>query len=147
MKARLGLGLTHQCLTIAGLANRWPDAHEEFAEVLRLYAAAPPAGDRGRQVLLLAAEARAGQALISFLTANGPQQARYGGLRSAVERYEEALRMLDRIDVVRRTYLERELVYLHNLRSVRQAMRQPARVAEVNARIAAARDRLAQITE
>nr|BFE74174.1 hypothetical protein GCM10020092_074750 [Actinoplanes digitatis] len=59
MKARLGLGLTYQCLTAAGLGDRWADADAEFREVLRLHALGRLFDGNNRHSLLLAAEARA----------------------------------------------------------------------------------------
>jgi hypothetical protein len=142
MKGHLGLGLTYQCLAIAGLGERWAEADVAFGEVLRLHRTTRPTGGAARHALRLAAEARAGQALTAFLTAGRPDQ-RYGGHRAAAVAYEEALRLLGGVGVVRRTNTERELVFLRNLRSVYEAMADPVRVADVDRRIAIAERKLA----
>jgi tetratricopeptide (TPR) repeat protein len=146
MQARLGLGLTYQCLTTAKLGNRWADADAEFREALRLHATARLAGGDARHALRLAAEATAGQALTAFLTANQPDAVRYGGYPAAAAAYEEALQLLNRIDVIRPTNLERELIYLRNLRSVYQAMGASER-GDVDERISATSSRLATIAK
>ncbi len=143
MKARLGLGLTYQCLTVAGLGNHWADADAEFREVLRLHATGRPADGDARHSLLLAAEAKAGQALTAFLTADEPDAARYGGYPTAAAAYEEALRVLGSIDVERPTTVERELIYLRNLRSVYRGMDAVTELRNVDERISAADKRLA----
>lgn len=146
MQARLGLGVTYQCLTIAKLGDHWADADAEFREVLRLHATSRLAGGDARYSLRLAAEAKAGQALAAFLTADQPDAARYGGYQAAAAAYEEALRLLDRIDVVRPTNLKRELVYLGNLRSVYEAMDAP-QLGDVDERISTTSSTLAAIAK
>ncbi|GIF75468.1 hypothetical protein [Asanoa siamensis] len=140
LKARLGLGLAYQCLTLAGGGDHWAAAQAAFEAVLAGYAA-PPAAPRQR--LPLAAEARAGQALTAYLTADKPETAaRYGGYPAAVDAYEEALALLARVDVVRPTHVRRELVLLRNLAAVHERMGAPDRAAEVEDRIGRAEARL-----
>ncbi|MET8152415.1 AfsR/SARP family transcriptional regulator [Actinoplanes sp. NPDC049668] len=146
-KARLGLGLTYQCLTAAGLGDHWADADAEFREILRLRPAGRPMDGNARHSRLLAAEARAGQALTAFLTADGPGAARYGGYPAAAAAYEDALRLLGGMDVERPTMVERELVYLRNLRSVYRAMDAGTELRGVDGRISAATARLATMAD
>ncbi|WP_345071640.1 hypothetical protein [Phytohabitans flavus] len=146
MQAHLGLGLAYQCLTIAKLGDHWADADAEFREVLRLHATGGLAGGEARHSLRLAAEAKAGQALTAYLTAGQSDAARYGGYQTAAAAYEEALALLDRIDVVRPRNLERELIYLRNLRSVYQAMDAPE-LTDVDARISATSSTLASVAK
>jgi hypothetical protein len=143
MKARLGLGLTYQCLAVGGLGAHWAAANAEFAAVLRLHASAHLSDGSARHALRLAAEARAGEALTAFLTVGRPEEARYGGYPAAATAYEEALRLLHRIDVVRLANLEREVILLRNLRAVYQAWPAAGKLAEVDQRIASVDERLA----
>jgi hypothetical protein len=147
MKTHLGLGLTYQCLAIAREGSYWAHADNEFAAVLRLGVAKPPVGEGVRHSLRLAAEARAGQALIAFMTADQPGAAQFGGYPAAAEAYEEALQLLGRIDVTRPTNVQRELTFLRNLRSVYRAMHESARLAEVDERIAATSTRLVSMED
>jgi tetratricopeptide (TPR) repeat protein len=130
MKTRLGLGLTQQCLTIAGAGNRWAAADAEFTAVLRMQAVEHLTGEAGRQALRLAAEARAGQALTASLTA--------GGMRAAACGYEEALDLLARTGVNRPSLRARKLVFLHNLQDAYRAMgaKTLTRMAENRIRLA-----------
>jgi hypothetical protein len=157
MRARVGLGVTYQCLAMATVpppegpaargvgGDRWAEADAEFRQVLLLRAGVPAAGGGARQALRLAAEARAGQALTAFLTAGTPSDDRFGGLPAAAAAYEEALGLLGRIDVVRRTNLQREQVLLRNLRRVYEAMAERDLVADVDDRITVVDERLAVI--
>jgi hypothetical protein len=151
MKALLGLGLTHQCLAISAhddaSDDAWAEANTAFAEVLRLHGTTPMTGAAARQALRLAAEARAGQALTALLTARQPDGARYGGYAAATTGYEDALRLLGRMDVVRRTNVDRELVFLRNLRTAYVALDAPAKLSDVDRRIAIIGRRLAELDE
>lgn len=135
MKAHLGLGLTYQCLSIAHAGDHWQEATAEFAAVLHAHEAARLTEEAGRQSLRLAAEARAGQALVIFLTRSGPPDAQQRKLARAAEAYEEALGLLGRIGVTRPTIRQRELVFLKNLREVYRAQNASAKVAAIDERI------------
>ncbi|MEU4561075.1 tetratricopeptide repeat protein [Actinoplanes sp. NPDC023936] len=130
-KARLGLGLAHQCLSIAEQGDYWADADAEFTAVQRVHASAGLTEEAGRQSSRLAAEARAGQALSAHLTAGG-NAAR---LADAATAYQEAITLLGRIGVDRPTIRERELIFLRNLREVYRAMEARAEFEAVDARI------------
>jgi hypothetical protein len=134
IKARLGLGLTDQCLSLTGAADRWAAADAEFAAVLRLAAGTPLRGTTARQARWLAAEARAGQALTALVSTRAYAVAAAG--------YEEALDMLAGIDVVRSTHLKREITLLRNLRYAYEQQARTADVARTDARIARAEQRL-----
>ncbi|WP_328473528.1 tetratricopeptide repeat protein [Actinoplanes sp. NBC_00393] len=133
MKARLGLGLAHQCRSVVQAAGQWAEADAEFAAVLRLHAGGGLTAGAGRQSLRLAAEARAGQALTAYLTEGGPS-----AMATAAQGYEEAIGMLDRIGMTRPTIRERKLVFLRNLRDVYDAMNAPAEARAVDEQIRAA---------
>ncbi|WP_045744894.1 tetratricopeptide repeat protein [Actinoplanes rectilineatus] len=126
MKARLGLGLTHQCLAIAGDRAHWTEADVEFTAVQGVQQAAGLTAEAGRQALRLAAEARAGQALTAHLT---------GEPVVAARAYREAITMLDRMGVDRPTIRQRELIFLRNLRAVYAGMGAAAELQDVDARI------------
>ena len=134
MKARLGLGLTHQCLILAGLADRGPAADEHFRQVLSLQAAVPAGGAPRRHGLRLAAEAYAGLALNAFLE---------GDHRTAARDYEAALRSLRAVDAVRPSNVERELVFLRQLWSAYRAAGEEERMRDAERRTAQALQRLA----
>lgn len=126
MKARLGLGLTYQRLSIAG-PPRWAEADAEFGAALRAYrGSAGLSPEAGRQSMRLAAEARAGQALSAWMAGRNAE---------ATIGYEEALGLLSRIGVDRPTIRERELLFLRNLGDVYRAMRATGRAEEIDARI------------
>ncbi|SNY37590.1 hypothetical protein [Paractinoplanes atraurantiacus] len=134
MKTHLGLGLTYQCLGDTR-------ADGEFATVLRLHEDGRLSAEAGRQSLRLAAEARAGQALPAPLTAvatrstTGPFAVRPHELTEAARAYEEALALLDRIDVDRPALRERKLVFLRNLREVYEATGATTETRTVDERI------------
>ncbi|MCA2214332.1 hypothetical protein [Jidongwangia harbinensis] len=132
MKARLGLGLAYQCLSLAGAAPRWALAETEFGAVARLYHGARLDSGSARQARWFAAEARAGQAL-NALAGGRPA--------AAATAYEEALGLLAGMDVVRPTFVERELVLLRNLRATYARLGRTADVARVDQRITAAERR------
>jgi tetratricopeptide (TPR) repeat protein len=132
MKARLGRGLAYQCLAVAGTQPpTWAEADVEFARVLGREATAELTGGAGRHGLRLAAEARAGQALTGYLTADG----RFGRYVEAARAYQDALGLLARSHPATR---EREVVFLRNLRNVYRAMETPESVRAVDERIRAA---------
>jgi hypothetical protein len=135
MKARLGLGLAHQCLSIATGENNWADANAQFDAVLRAQAAAGLTEEAGRQALRMAAEARAGHALTAYLTAGGSKAVAGRGLSNAAHAYEDAIGLLDRIGVARPTVRERKLIFLRNLHGVYEAMGATADLRAVEARI------------
>jgi hypothetical protein len=145
LKARLGLGLAHQCRTIAGLGNHWADAETEFGRVLHLYEQEEAATVSSRQRLRLAAEARAGQALTALMTAEQPDAARYGGYPAAAQAYADALALLRQIDVVRPTNLRRELVLLRNLKVAHQRLGIATQITEIDDRIARVEGTLAAL--
>jgi len=126
MKARLGLGLTYQSLSVIKAGNLWTEADAEFARVLQANTAAGLHGEAERQSTRLAAEARAGQALAAWVAGRNAE---------AAIAYEEALGLLSRIQVDRPTIRERELIFLHNLRDVYRAMHATAESEAVEARI------------
>lgn len=134
MKARLGMGLTHQCLTLAGLADRGPAADEHFRQVLDLQVAVPAGGAPRRHALRLASEAYAGLALGASLR---------GDHRAAARDYEAALRSLRAIDAVRASNVERELVFLRQVRSAYRAAGESERARDAERRTAEAQQRLA----
>jgi DNA-binding SARP family transcriptional activator len=125
MKARLGLGVTYQCLSTAGVPH-WAEADGQYAAVLRMQAASALTGEAGRQALRLAAEARAGQALTAW---------RQGRLDLASPGYEEAIALLHAIGVSRTTIHDRELTFLRNLRDVHRARNATAQADAVAERI------------
>jgi tetratricopeptide (TPR) repeat protein len=135
MKARLGLGLAHQCLSIAAGENGWSEANAQFGAVLRTQAAVGLTEEAGRQALRLAAEARAGQALTAYLTAGRGDAVTMRGLSGAALAYEDAIALLDRIGVARPTVRDRKLVFLRNLHGVYEAMGATADLRAVEARI------------
>jgi tetratricopeptide (TPR) repeat protein len=135
MKARLGLGLAHQCLSIATGENNWADANAQFDAVLRAQAAAGLTEEAGRQALRMAAEARAGHALTAYLTAGGGTAVTGRGLSDAALAYEDAVGLLDRIGVARPAVRERKLIFLRNLHGVYEAMGATADLRAVEARI------------
>ncbi|GGK73646.1 hypothetical protein [Mangrovihabitans endophyticus] len=136
VKAHLGLGLTAQCLSLAGIEPGWERADAEFAEVLRLQRGADLTAAADRHARWLAAEARAGQALDAL--------AGTGSYAEAAAGFERALAMMNRIDALRSTYLERKLVFLQNLRFAYQhlddadaTMRTDRRIADTERRLSA----------
>jgi hypothetical protein len=147
LKARVGLGLTLQCRTIAGLGNHWAAADAEFGQVLHIYEEPQSTGVNTRQRLRLAAEARAGQALTAFLTAERSAGSHFGGYPAAAQAYEDALALLHRVDVVRPTNLRRELTLLRNLKSVYQRLSASTRTAEVDNRITHTEAQLAALNQ
>ena len=134
MKAHLGLGLTHQCLTRAGLARARAASDDQFRQVLSLQSSAPVDGGPRRQGLRRAAEAYAGRALNSYVA---------GDVRGAARDYEAALRVLRSVDAVRPSNVERELVFLRNLRSAYRALGEGERMQDAERRTAQAEQRLA----
>ncbi|MEU4422149.1 tetratricopeptide repeat protein [Actinoplanes sp. NPDC024001] len=126
MKARLGLGLTYQSLSVIKAGNLWTEADAQFTRVLQANGAAELHGEAERQSTRLAAEARAGQALAAWVAGRNAE---------AAIAYEEALGMLSRIQVDRPSLRERELIFLHNLRDVYRAMDATAESEDVEARI------------
>jgi hypothetical protein len=130
MKARLGLGLAYQCLSLAARPDRWAQAMTELTEVVRLHRATRLTAPGTRHGLRLAAEAEAGIALTAMLTG------RYGGYPAAAAAYRRALALLAAVDVVRPSNLDRQRVYLCNLRYVHGRLADPAAVAEVDDLIA-----------
>ncbi len=127
-KAHLGLGLVDQCLSLIGADRRWCSANSHFANALRLTGSVTARGsaEDARQARWLAAEARAGEALHALTWEE------YG---RAAARYEEALSMLGGIDVVRRSYLERELTFLRGLRLAYDRLGRPTELAATDRRI------------
>jgi DNA-binding SARP family transcriptional activator/tetratricopeptide (TPR) repeat protein len=130
MKARLGLGLAYQCLSLAVRPDRWAEAMTELTQVVRLQQATRHTAPATRHGLRLAAEAEAGIALTALLTG------RYGGYPAAAAAYRRALALLAAVDVVRPTHLDRQRVYLCNLRYVYHKLADPAAVADVDRLIA-----------
>jgi hypothetical protein len=128
MKAHLGIALAAQCLSLAGAERGWDRADAEFAEVLRLQRGADRTGAAARQARWLAAEARAGQALDALAGTRAYAEAATG--------YEEALQILGGIDALRSTYLERELVFLRNLRFAYQRLDHADAIMRTDRRIA-----------
>lgn len=135
MKTRLGLGLTLQCLSVAGLADRWSAANTEFRLIIRVQETAHLSASGNRQALWLAAEAAAGQGLIALLTAAQPGGERYGGYPAAATAYEHALTLLHRIGAVRPTILQRERIFLCNLGPVYVQLQNQIRLQDVTERI------------
>ncbi|MFD1364031.1 AfsR/SARP family transcriptional regulator [Actinoplanes sichuanensis] len=134
MKIRLGLGLTEQCLSLAGFPARWPAAEAEFTRVERLRPSAP--GDQ-RHALRLAAEAAAGRALTAMVTAGSTDGARYGGLPAAAAGYRRALDLLAQVGDTRPRTAARTVVFLCNLRLVTRQLGDPDAIAEVDRRLRA----------
>jgi hypothetical protein len=132
MRARLGLGLAYQCLSLAGDASRWTPAETEFAAVVRLYRSARLSSGSARQARWFAAEARAGQALNALADARPA---------AAAVAYEDALALLAGMDVVRPAFVEREIVLLRNLRTTYVRLGRTADVTRVDQRITAAERR------
>ncbi|MET8152045.1 hypothetical protein ACIBSW_40400 [Actinoplanes sp. NPDC049668] len=137
MKAHLGLGLTAQCLSLSGAEPAWGRADTEFAEVIRLRQDARLTGASGRHARWLAAEARAGQALDALAGVRAYAAAAAG--------YEQALDLLAGIDVLRGTYLERELVFLRNLRFAYQRLGRADAIMRTELRIDGAEQRLSAL--
>ncbi|MEU4222452.1 hypothetical protein AB0F10_44840, partial [Actinoplanes sp. NPDC026623] len=134
LKGHLGLGLADQCLSLIGTQRRWEAADAQFAQALGR-ADLATRGDGGRHARWLAAEARAGQALSALAGRRAYDTAAAG--------YEEAIAMIGRIDVVRRTYLERERVFLTNLRFVYERLGRRQDLARTDRRLADLDRRLA----
>jgi hypothetical protein len=126
MKARLGVGLAYQCLSLSARPGRWTQATAEFSEVIRLHRTARLTASGTRHGLRLAAEAEAGTALTAVLTG------RYGDYRAAAAAYRRALALLAAIDVVRPTNLDRQRVFLCNLRFIYRKLADPDAVADVD---------------
>lgn len=146
MKARLGLGLTSLCLARSGHGDQWGLAGAQFDAVIRLRETTAEPADRVRHALRLAAEAKAGIGLIAMLTAPQPGAAAlFGGYPAAARAYEDALDMLDSIGVVRRTTVERQRIFLCNLRPIYQSLSDTERLQKVDERLSTAERRLAEM--